>query len=306
MTMLRSLVVALGAAVVLFAFSALGEAPGGAAVRAALSVALGVSAASLVYGEATFAAVAVGAVSPLAFRALEPMSLAGAAAVLALLWLAPRFVLAETPKKLTVLAVVSLAAAAIAGIILAAYVAAPLASHAASCVFAGSCLSLVGIVVPLPSPETHALRASAAIVDGLSKGALLAAADAFESSRWHGRAAGEARKWRKLVRLSDRRAALERVSGPRAADLRAELDAQIATAAGELLPTPVAMASRSDVSTPIATAPANAVSVDTPPVAAVATVTAALDAALEKIEEGETLVEESRSIPAIPHREAEG
>ncbi|MET0593728.1 MAG: hypothetical protein ABW133_13575 [Polyangiaceae bacterium] len=275
--MLRSLLVALGAALGLFAFASLGEAPGGAAMRAALGVALGVGVASLAYGEATFAAVAVGAVSPLALAALEPTSLAVAATAMCALWIAPRFVLAESRRKLATLALASLFAATIAGVVLAGYVTAPIAAHAASCVFAGSCLSLVGIVVPLPSPHAYTLRSSAAIIGGPSRETLLAAADAFESSRWHPRGAGEGAKWRKLVRLSDQRAALERASGPRAEDLRRELDAQIAASSEELLPKTAA--DPADVAQPADSAQPADVAVA--PVAPVTTVEDAIDVTVE-------------------------
>jgi hypothetical protein len=289
MTMVRSILVALGAALGLFAFAALGELPLGAILRAAAGVVLGVGVAALAYGEATFAAVTVGAISPLAFAATEGTSLAGAAAAMCALWLAPSFVLADTRRKLAVLVAVSLAAAAVAGWIFASYVAAPLAAHAASCVFAGSCLSLVGIVVPLPSPTAHALRTAAAIIDGTTRDALVAAASAFESTRWQPRTSVEARRWRSLVRLSDRRAALARASGVRAGELRRDLDAQIATVSLELSPS-TAKAAEQEATTTEA-APTEGVA-PSPEIASAAP--DAVDATIEKIEKGETLVEESR------------
>ena len=236
MTMLRSILVALGAAACLFAFAALGEMPGGAVTRAIAGVVLGVGMASLVYGEATFAAVALGAVSPLAFAALEPTSEVAAATAMCLLWLAPRFVLADTPRKLGALMAVSTIAAAIAGAIFAAYWEAPLAAHAASCVFAGSCVSLVGTVVPVPTTTAHALRTAASVISAPVRAELLRAAQAHESSRWQPRTSAARRSWKTLVQLSDRRAALERARGSETAEQRREIDEQIEAIARELAP----------------------------------------------------------------------
>ena len=238
MTMLRSILVALGAAACLCAFAALGEIPGGAVTRAIAGVALGVGVTALVYGEATFAAVALGAASPLAFAALEPASEVAAATAMCLLWLAPRFVLADTRRKLGALIAVSAVAAAIAGTIFAAYWEAPLAAHAASCVFAGSCVSLVGTVVPVSTTTAHALRTAASVISGSIREGLLRAAQAHESSRWQPRTSTARRNWKTLVQLSDRRAALERARGSETAEQRREIDERIEALASELAPEP--------------------------------------------------------------------
>jgi hypothetical protein len=238
MTMLRSILVALGGAACLFAFAALGDVPGGAVTRAVAGVALGVAATTLVYGDATFAVVALGAVSPLVFAALTDASLIAASAAMCLLWLAPRFVLANTRRQLAIQAAVSLVAAAIAGSIFAAYWEAPLAAHAASCVFAGSCLSLVGVVVQVPTSTAYALRAAAAAIDGPVKETLRRAAQVHESARWQPRGRATRQKWRRMVRSSDRRAGLEGATGGGAAEQRGRLDEDIEDMARDLAPLP--------------------------------------------------------------------
>ena len=232
--MLRSILVALGAAACLLAFAALGDMPGGAVTRALVGVILGVGVTALVYGEATFATATLGAVSPLAFAALERTSEGAAATAMCLFWMAPRFVLADTKQKLVALVTVSAVAAAVAGNVFAAYWEAPLAAHAASCVFADSCVSLVGTVVPVSTTTAHALRIAASAVGGPIRAVLQRAAQAHESSRWQPRRTEARRSWKKLVVLSDRRAALERARGAEAAEQRREIEEQIEAIAREL------------------------------------------------------------------------
>jgi hypothetical protein len=250
MTMLRSILVALGAAACLFAWAALGEMPGGAVTRAVAGVALGVGVTALVYGQATFAAVALGAASPLAFAALDQASHGAAATAMCLLWLAPRFVLADTRRRLIALVAVSVVAALIAGSIFAAYWDAPFAAHAASCVFAGSCLSLVGTVVQVPTNTAYALRTAADAIEGPTREMLLRAAHAHESSRWQSRGSAARRQWQTLVQLCDRRATLERAAGGEAAEQRRVVDERIETIARELAPPPVAPVAQPDRATP--------------------------------------------------------
>jgi hypothetical protein len=240
MTMLRSILVALGVALGLFAFAGLAELPGGPVTRAIAGVALGVGVSALVYGEATFAAVALGAISPLALAAMDRSAPAVASAVMCLLWLAPRFVLADTHRKVGVLAAASCVAATVAGSIFVAYWEAPLAAHAASCVFAGSCIALVGVLVPVATTTAYALRTAASAIDGPIRDVLLRAAAAHESSRWQPRASGVRAKWRSLVRLSDQRAALERAGHGAAAQQRSDLDERIEAVVSELAPEPAA------------------------------------------------------------------
>src|SRR5258708_22016403 len=99
--MLRSIFIALAVAASLFAFTWLGEAPGGALVRAGSGVALGVMVATFAYGQTTWMTVAAGALSPLAFAALQERSLGLAAATMCLLWLAPPFPPPPNPRKLS-------------------------------------------------------------------------------------------------------------------------------------------------------------------------------------------------------------
>ena len=234
MTMLRSILVALGAAACLLAFAALGELPGGPIARALAGVIMGVVVTTLIYGEATFVAVSLGATSPLVFAAAERTSLALATAAMCLLWLVPRFVLATSRRRLTVLVTVSTVAAAVAGWIFAAYLDAPWAAHVASCVFAGSCLALVGVVVPVASATAFALRTAASAVDAPIREVVLRAADSYESSRWQPRPRAARRQWRALVRLTDQRASLERARGGSAEEQRQDIDRRIEAVTSEL------------------------------------------------------------------------
>ena len=257
MTMLRSILVALGAAACLLAFAALGELPGGPIARALAGVITGVLVTTLIYGQATFVAVSLGAMSPLVFAAAERTSLALATAAMCLLWLMPRFVLAPSRRRLTILVTVSAGAAAVAGWIFAAYLEAPWAAHIASCIFAGSCLALVGVVVPVPSATALALRTAAAAVDAPIRAVVLRAADEYESSRWQPRPRAARRQWRALVRLTDQRASLERARGGSAEEQRQDLDQRIETLTSELAAEPHAAAPLANGATPTA-APSDA------------------------------------------------
>ena len=261
MTMLRSILVAFGAAACLLAFAALVELPGGPIARALAGVIMGVVVTTLIYGEGTFVAVSLGAMSPLVFAAAERTSLAIATAAMCLLWLAPRFVLAPSRRRLTVLVTVSAVAAAVAGCIFAAYLEAPWAAHIASCIFAGSCLALVGVVVPIPSATAFALRTAAAAVDAPIREVVLRAADAYESSRWQPRPRAARRQWRALVRLTDQRASLERARGGSTEEQRQDIDRRIEAVTSELAE-PHAAAPPANGATPTAT-PSEAASTPT-------------------------------------------
>ena len=258
MTMLRSILVALGAAACLLAVAALGELPGGPIARALAGVIMGVGVTTLIYGEATFVAVALGAMSPLVFVAAERTSLALATAAMCLLWLVPRFVLAPSRRRLTILVTVSAVAAGVAGWIFAAYLDAPWSAHVASCVFAGSCLALVGVVVPVASATALALRTAAAAVDAPIREVVLRAADSYESSRWQPRPRAARRQWRALVRLTDQRASLERARGGSAEERRRDIDRRIEGVTSELTAEPDAAAPSDSASTPTTASDATA------------------------------------------------
>jgi hypothetical protein len=251
MTMLRSIAVALGVAACLFAFAALGELPGGAIARAMVSVFLGIGVTALIYGDGTFLTVSLGAVSPLALTALERTSVAAATTAMCALWLLPRLALTGTRRRFIVLASISAAAACVAGAIFAAYLDAPLPARAASCVFAGSCLALVGILIPLPTTTSHALGVAAVAIAGPSREALIRAAAAHESFRWQPQARQARRRWADLVRLSDERAALERAVGSGATERRIDVDQRIDTAVAELAPWPAETATPASDNAPI-------------------------------------------------------
>jgi hypothetical protein len=255
MTMWRSILVAFGGAACLFAFAALGDVPGGAVTRAVAAVVLGVAAAAIVSGDGTSAVVALGALSPLVFAALTDASPGAASVAMCLLWLAPRFVRANSRRTLAIHVAVSLVSAVIAGSIFAAYGEAPLAAHAASCVFAGSCLSLVGVVAQVSTPTAYALRAAATAIDAPVKETLTRAAQAHESARWQPRGRAARQKWRRMVRASDRRAGLDGATGADAAEQRRLLDEEIEVMARDLAPLPEVAPARPEEARPdVATA----------------------------------------------------
>jgi hypothetical protein len=247
MSMFRSTLTAFGFAASLFAFASL-DAIGEPFLRAALAVALGVAVTALAYGQFAFVAITFGALSPLALALLEKRSLVLAMAVLSFAWLMPRFVLADR-RKLPLLVTASIGAAVVTGFVAASYADAGWASEAAACVFAGSCLSLVGLV-PTETGVAWALRSAAAVIDSPARAALERAARAHAS---RDRGASKARSWRALVRLADQRAAVQHASD-RDEGTRKDLDDRIVALAEELAP-PVATAPQPVADTSPAVAP---------------------------------------------------
>jgi hypothetical protein len=227
--MLRSTANALAFGACLMAFASL-DALHQPLARAAIAVALGVLMTVVAYGEATFVSVGAGAVSPLAFALLEKQSLGAATFALSFAWIAPRLLLAESRKRIALLAVASVAASLVAGFVFAAYVDAPIAVHAASCVFAGSCLSLVGLI-PVETHVSFALRTAASAIASDAKDALERAARMHRLSPKL-----QAKRWRELVRLADERAAAERATAAGVDATRQDLDARIVALVEELAP----------------------------------------------------------------------
>jgi hypothetical protein len=234
--MLRSIFIALAVAATLLAWSWLGDAPVGALARAGGGVTLGVLVATIVFGDITWFTVAAGALSPLVFTGLEPRSVALATAAMCLLWLAPRFVLAETRRTLVILAVASTSACLIGGFVFAGNVEAELYARIASCVFAGSCLSLVGILVPVDTTVGWALKTAATVIREPVGEMLTRAARAHRQASRLGSTRAKRDAWRLLARLADRRAAMERQEGPDADEAKREIDDQIAAQVSVLAP----------------------------------------------------------------------
>jgi hypothetical protein len=226
--MLRSTATALAFAAALFALASL-DAVNDTLARAAIAVGLGTAVTSLAFGRLTFVPVVVGALSPLVFVWLEKSSVGIAASALCFLWMAPRLILAETRVRLAWL-IASLAVASIvAGLIFASYLDAPWIVHAASCVFAGSCLSLVRLI-PVETSVSFALRTTAAAIDSPAREALERAARAHRESQT---STTQAKQWRALLRLADERAALG--SAKNGDDgVRGEVDERIAALVAEL------------------------------------------------------------------------
>ncbi len=229
--MLRSTANAIAFGACLMAFASL-DALHEPLARAAVAVALGTLVTVVAYGEATFFSVGVGAVSPLAFALLEKHSLGWATFALCVAWIAPRLVLAESSKRLALLATASVAASLVAGFVFAAYVDAPLAVHAASCLFAGSCLSLVGLF-PVETHVSFALRTAAFAVDSEAREALERAARVHRLSR---PTKSQTQQWRALVRLADERAAAQRATVADVDAMRKDFDQRILALVDELAP----------------------------------------------------------------------
>jgi hypothetical protein len=234
--MLRSIFIALALATSLFAWSWLGEVPVGALARAGGGVTIGVLTATIVFGDVTWITVAAGALSPLAFTALEPHSLGIAAAVMCLLWLAPRFVLAETRRTLAILVVASATACLIGGFVFAGNIDGQFYARIASCVFAGSCLSLVGILVPVDTTVGWALKTAALVLPAPMREALERAARVHRQASSLPSTRTKRDAWRSLAQLADRRAALQRMEGPDADEAKRDLDERIAAQMSELAP----------------------------------------------------------------------
>jgi hypothetical protein len=152
------------------------------------------------------------------------------------LWIAPRFLLAETRRTLAALVGASIVAAAVAGLIFAAYIDSPTSAHLASCIFAGSCLSLVGILIPVDTGVAWALRTAAAAIESPSRHALERAARAHRQATRLPSLTSKRSQWRALVRLADQRAGLRTLDGAEADEARRDLDARIETLAAELAP----------------------------------------------------------------------
>jgi len=233
--MLRSTLAAVVFGASLWAFAWLG-ALGEPIARAGAAVAIGILVTALAYGQATFLSIGVGALSPLAFSLLERYSLGLAATALCSIWMLPRLVLAPSSRRLGVLAALSIAASAVAGFVFASYVGAGMATELASCLFAGSCLSLVGLI-PVDTAVAFALRtAAAAIDDGAksSEGGSPARQALEQAARMHRQSHASPSEWRALGRLADERAALEQGKATENESARKDLDERIEALAAEL------------------------------------------------------------------------
>ena len=233
--MLRSVLFALLSAASLFAFGVLDAAPFGAACRAIAAVAMGVAVTSLAFGELHWLTVAAGALSPLVFSAMTPRSLGVATALLCCSWLAPRALLARTRPSLIAHLSLSVCAAGVAGTVFASYLDDPLLSRLASCAFAGSCLSLVVVLVPVDTSTGLALRSAASAIGSNVAASLLRAAEGHHrAARFSALKAPT--EWRSLVRLANERALLERLDDAVTTDRRHELDERIEALVATLVP----------------------------------------------------------------------
>ena len=207
-----------------------------AIVFAVAAVGIGVVASSCLQGGTSWLPMVFGALSPLAFRSLLPVSPWLALALLFVLWSAPRVWLARTGRALAVLAVASVALSTIAAWVAMRYMNAGMLQTVAACVFAGAALSILTLLARTDTPIARGLElASRRVEDSAVRKALADAAEVHRN-RHAGRVidAIPGTAWRVLLGLADRRAALQgNEDGPSAA-LRGELDAELMAKASVL------------------------------------------------------------------------
>lgn len=162
---MRALVLSFALSLSLFALLALDVHTGlGPAVAAPVAVGVGVVAASAIHGDVTWLTVAFGALSPLSLSLVARRGRLDVAVALAtLLWAAPGFALAAgtaAPRSLALPATASLGASIVAGLVVAAYGDADVATRLGACVFAGAALALASLSsrrtpdAPAAAPDT--------------------------------------------------------------------------------------------------------------------------------------------------------
>lgn len=147
---MRALVLSFALSLSLFALLALDVHTGlGPAVAAPVAVGVGVVAASALHGDVTWLTVSFGALSPLALSLVARRGrLDAGVALAALLWAAPRFVLAAgttAQRGLALPGAAALAASVVAGLVVAAYVDADVTTRLGATVFAGAALALASL-----------------------------------------------------------------------------------------------------------------------------------------------------------------
>jgi hypothetical protein len=125
-------------------------------------------------------------------------------------------------------------------------------------VFAGSCLSLVGLF-PVETHVSFTLRTAAAAIDSDACEALERAARVHRLSR---PTKSQAKQWRSLVKLADERAAAQRATSAAIDATRQALDLRIADIVEELAP----RAPKAEATAPTAPMPAVATDPVTTPV----------------------------------------
>jgi hypothetical protein len=234
--MIRSVTIAMGMTACLLVLGWTMSTPLEGWVRAPLWVGVGIGMATLLFGELSWLAVLSGAISPLAPSLIEG-SLAWALFGMSLVWLAPRFVLARTREHLAVLVLVSIVAAAVVARVTAPAFVAELPWRLAACLFAAAALALTTALVPADTPTAFALSAAAGVLDEPLRGELQRAATLHRQLA--GGPAGSARvAWRRLVKLADERASLQKRTEIEASDARGALDTRIGEVLSELAPEP--------------------------------------------------------------------
>ena len=146
---MRAIVLSFALSLSLFALLALDVHTGLGPAVAPVAVGVGVVAASALHGDVTWLTVSFGALSPLALSLVARRGRIDAVVALAtLLWAAPRFALAAgTPaqRSLALAAAAAVGASVVAGLVVAAYGDADVATRFGACVFAGAALALASL-----------------------------------------------------------------------------------------------------------------------------------------------------------------
>ncbi len=222
------------------------------------AVAIGIAGASSLQGGVSWLSVVFGALSPLAFRWLDPLSSWLAISALCLLWTAPRIWLARTTRSLVVLAGAALALSLLAGWIAAAYEFDGVMHVLAACVFSGAALSLATLIARTDTPVSHALEVTArALPLSPARDTILQAAE-FHRTHCRDRVVDSipGTGWRKLMSLADRRASVHRNGDSRPDSVRIQLDDAIVALAGDLSrEAPAASKSAKSAQAPVAPSP---------------------------------------------------
>lgn len=159
---MKPLLLSLGLGACLAALLSLGVSHGdGALLAAPTAVAVGVVAASALFGELNWLTVCCGALSPLAWTLLATRFRVdvGIAACL-LLWAAPLWSSAKSQRELLAPVGAAVVSAGVGGVVLANYLRADLEHRLIACLFAGAALamatSLAKAITPTAVPEAPA------------------------------------------------------------------------------------------------------------------------------------------------------
>jgi hypothetical protein len=225
---MKNIALALLLAAVIAAQIALGGLDAPLVVVAPAAVLFGVTAASVLQGDVSWLSIVCGAVSPLALAWLAPLSPSLGMVVMVGLWLCPRLWLAGSRRDLALAAAVSALAAVVSGQVAGHFAAALPLYYFTACVFSGATLALAAVLVRTDTVVAHALETAARALEGPPADALRRAAELHRHGvTLGGRGRVRDQRWRRLVRLADRRVSLRRLSGGDTERARSQTDREI-------------------------------------------------------------------------------